>query len=163
MWSVRLVMVHNSWSWHAMAGSKATPAPGLPSDLSRDGEAVTRGTERNQHRHIREHTFMHEWKRTKGWSIIALALLLVMSCTSMAVAGTAGEFIDDAVTTTRVKSTFAADGIVSALDISVETNEGVVNLEGIVGTQQERQRAIELASQIDGVKKVDARNLRVKR
>jgi len=55
-----------------------------------------------------------------------------------------------------------ADPTVSALDIKVETSQGVVNLTGIVSSEQERQRAIRLAQDVEGVKRVEASNLFVK-
>jgi hyperosmotically inducible protein len=71
--------------------------------------------------------------------------------------------IDDSLITTKVKSSFVADSAVSALDISVETNQGVVSLTGLVNSETERQRAVQIAQETSGVKKVDAKNLIVKR
>jgi osmotically-inducible protein OsmY len=95
--------------------------------------------------------------------IIAMAVLLMLSCTSIGIAGSTGEYIDDSVITTKVKSSFVADSTVSALDISVDTSQGVVNLTGIVNNEQERLRAIQIAQETNGVKEVNARNLFVKR
>jgi osmotically-inducible protein OsmY len=95
-----------------------------------------------------------------------MAILLMMSLIPIGCASTGqrtGEVIDDSVITTKVKSSFVADSTVSALDIAVDTSEGVVNLKGIVDTSQQRQRAIEIAQATAGVKAVDARNLVVKR
>jgi hyperosmotically inducible protein len=101
------------------------------------------------------------WNKVLG--VMAMAVLLMLSFTSIGMAGSTGDFVDDSVITTKVKSSFVADSTVSALDISVETTQGVVNLTGIVNNEQERQRAIQIAQETDGVKKVDARNLFVKR
>jgi osmotically-inducible protein OsmY len=101
------------------------------------------------------------WNKVLG--VMAMAVLLMLSFTSIGMAGSTGDFVDDSVITTKVKSSFVADSTVSALDISVETTQGVVNLTGIVNNEQERQRAIQIAQETDGVKKVDARNLLVKR
>jgi osmotically-inducible protein OsmY len=101
------------------------------------------------------------WNKILG--VLAMAVLLMLSFTSIGMAGSTGDFVDDSVITTKVKSSFVADSTVSALDISVETTQGVVNLTGIVNNEQERQRAIQIAQETDGVKKVDARNLLVKR
>jgi osmotically-inducible protein OsmY len=94
--------------------------------------------------------------------VMAIAVLLMLSCTSIGIAGSTGDFIDDSVITTKVKSSFVADSTVSALDISVDTSQGVVNLTGIVNNEQERQRAIQIAKETNGVKQVNARNLFVK-
>jgi osmotically-inducible protein OsmY len=112
---------------------------------------------------MKEHTSMQRLRLNKILGVIAMAVLLMLSFTSIGMAGSTGDFVDDSVITTKVKSSFVADSTVSALDISVETTQGVVNLTGIVNNEQERQRAIQIAQETDGVKKVDARNLFVKR
>jgi hyperosmotically inducible protein len=112
---------------------------------------------------MKEHTLMRRLRLNKVLGVMAMAVLLIMSSTSIGIAGSAGEFVDDSVITTKVKSSFVADSAVSALDISVETSQGVVNLTGIVNNEQERQRAIQIAQETNGVKQVNARNLFVKR
>jgi osmotically-inducible protein OsmY len=112
---------------------------------------------------MRGHTLMQRLRWNKVLGVMAMAVLLMLSFTSIGMAGSTGDFVDDSVITTKVKSSFVADSTVSALDISVETTQGVVNLTGIVNNEQERQRAIQIAQETDGVKKVDARNLLVKR
>jgi len=112
---------------------------------------------------MRGHTLMQRLRWNKILGVLAMAVLLMLSFTSIGMAGSTGDFVDDSVITTKVKSSFVADSTVSALDISVETTQGVVNLTGIVNNEQERQRAIQIAQETDGVKKVDARNLLVKR
>jgi osmotically-inducible protein OsmY len=74
-----------------------------------------------------------------------------------------GEVIDDALITTKVKASLAADPQVSALAIDVDTANGIVTLTGVVGSEQDRQRAIQLARGIEGVKQVDAQNLHLRR
>lgn len=65
----------------------------------------------------------------------------------------ATRFIDDAALTTRVKTALLTDSSVSALDIKVTTEGGVVYLSGIA-SETEQQRARELALAIVGVKDV---------
>jgi hypothetical protein len=74
-----------------------------------------------------------------------------------------GQAIDDTLITTKVKASFAADPQVSALAITVETENGVVTLSGVVENEAERQRAIQLAQGMEGVTRVDANKLLVKR
>ena len=69
----------------------------------------------------------------------------------------------DTALTTKVKSSLLADSVVGGLAIDVDTNEGVVSLNGITTTDQERQRAIQVAQHVEGVRRVDARNLTVRR
>jgi osmotically-inducible protein OsmY len=58
---------------------------------------------------------------------------------------TAGESIDDSVITSRVKSRFAKDAAVRAMDIHVETEKGIITLSGKVGSKAEKNKAAEIA------------------
>jgi hyperosmotically inducible protein len=106
---------------------------------------------------------MQQLRLKKMLGVMAMAALLVLSHTAIGTAGSTGDYIDDSVITTKVKSSFVADSTVSALDISVDTSQGIVNLTGIVNTEQERQRAIQIAQETNGVKQVNAKNLFVKK
>jgi hyperosmotically inducible protein len=66
-----------------------------------------------------------------------------------------GAYLDDSAITAKVKSAFMADREVSALNIKVETNNGVVQLSGFAGSKQEVERAVELTRNIQGVKSVE--------
>lgn len=115
---------------------------------------------------MKEHIHMRQWRSGQGWVVIAMAVLLLVSSTSIVLAGPAGnvgDAVDDSLITTKVKSSFVADSAVSSLDISVETIKGVVNLTGLVNSEAERQRVVQIARETSGVKQVDARNLIVKR
>jgi osmotically-inducible protein OsmY len=76
------------------------------------------------------------------------------------VADRAGAVLTDAAVTTAVKAKFVADPTVSALKIDVDTRDGVVTLNGRVAGKAEADRAMTLARQSDGVKRVVS-NLRV--
>lgn len=65
-----------------------------------------------------------------------------------------GQYIDDATVTTRVKSRFAQDDRVSAMNIGVETTNGVVQLSGFAGSEAEKERAAEIAGQVPDVRSV---------
>ena len=65
-----------------------------------------------------------------------------------------GEYIDDALITTKVKSAFVEDRTVTALDIKVETCNSQPVLSGFANTPQEIDRAIQLARQVKGVEPV---------
>jgi len=60
----------------------------------------------------------------------------------------------DASITAEVKSTFIADSIVKARKIDVDTVRGVVTLTGVVETEAEVDRAIQLTRNTEGVKEV---------
>lgn len=72
----------------------------------------------------------------------------------------AGEAVSDTWITSKVKSTFLADGDLSGMDIKVETNKGVVSLSGVVATDAERDLAIAKAKEIKGVTAVSADGLK---
>ena len=72
----------------------------------------------------------------------------------------AEEAVSDTWITSKVKSAFVAEKSLSALDIKVETNKGVVALSGVVSSDAERDLAIAKAKEIKGVKAVSADGLK---
>jgi osmotically-inducible protein OsmY len=94
--------------------------------------------------------------------IMLVAVGLLSGCAATPEQRSTGEVIDDAAITTKVKTGLLGDPIVSAFAINVETARGVVSLTGIVNSAAERARAIQVAQDIGGVRRVDARNLFVK-
>ena len=62
--------------------------------------------------------------------------------------------IDDATITTKVKAKFVEDPIVKAMDIKVDTYQGVVQLSGFANSQAEAEKAAVLARNTHGVKSV---------
>lgn len=65
---------------------------------------------------------------------------------------TAGQYIDDATLTTKVKTALLSDGITSLFTISVSSAHGVVTLSGTVDKPETIDRAIRLAMAVPGVK-----------
>ena len=63
--------------------------------------------------------------------------------------------------TTKVKAELLTTGNVPGMEIKVETVNGVVMLSGMVNSAAEKDRAVTVAGGIQGVKQVDASNLRV--
>jgi hyperosmotically inducible periplasmic protein len=76
-----------------------------------------------------------------------------------AVAG-AQEAISDAWITTQVESELLADSVSQAFDVSVETQDGVVMLEGTLPNQSDVDHVIALARSVDGVRRVEGSALR---
>jgi hypothetical protein len=62
--------------------------------------------------------------------------------------------------TAKIKSKMALDDLVKARNIDVDTNGSIVTLTGVVGSKAERQRAMQLAKETEGVTSV-IDNLRV--
>jgi osmotically-inducible protein OsmY len=67
---------------------------------------------------------------------------------------TAGESVDDAVVTAKVKAKLVDDEVTKAYQINVETFKGTVQLSGSVDSAEARSRATELARDVGGVKDV---------
>jgi osmotically-inducible protein OsmY len=73
----------------------------------------------------------------------------------------AGDYIDDAVITTKVKAAILKEPTLKSYEVNVETYKGVVQLSGFVGTEAEVIKAAGLASSVKGVVSVK-NDLRVK-
>lgn len=65
-----------------------------------------------------------------------------------------GEFVDDAVITTKVKAALVEDPLTKALEIKVKTFKGEVQLSGFVSSRAAADRAVELARGVKGVTSV---------
>ena len=66
----------------------------------------------------------------------------------------AGEKITDGWITTKVKWFYVGDDLLKGSDIDVDTKDSVVTLKGTVKTAAGRARAVALASDTEGVKRV---------
>lgn len=66
----------------------------------------------------------------------------------------AGEWIDDATITTRVKAKVAADPTLNPFNVQVTTEKGIVYLNGRVADLAAKNRAEEVARTVGGVKSV---------
>lgn len=73
-----------------------------------------------------------------------------------------GTQIDDAKITTKIKLKFLEDKEIKAFSIDVDTVNGVVTLTGMVETEEQRRRAVEIAKSVTGVKAV-VNNIQVKK
>ena len=83
--------------------------------------------------------------------ILAITLATLLGCASTPKQEGTGEYIDDSVITTKVKAAvFNEPGLKSA-EIKVETYKGVVQLSGFVSTQEDINRATEVARGVKGV------------
>src|SRR5512137_1504803 len=63
--------------------------------------------------------------------------------------------VDDATLTAKVKTALMTDSKAPAMNVNVETRNGVVQLNGYVGTDAERKAAEQRARKVEGVKKVE--------
>lgn len=97
----------------------------------------------------------------KPYAHIARSLLLVVllggavaACTSTPQKESAGEYIDSAAITSRVKAELVNDPVTNAGQISVETFKDAVQLSGFVDNQLSRSRAEQIARNVPGVRSV---------
>jgi hyperosmotically inducible protein len=103
----------------------------------------------------------------KKRNIVINCLVLLMLITTFAACATTskhestGEYIDDSVITTKVKSLLANDDFFKSFQISVETYQGIVQLSGFVDSQKAVDKAGEIVRSVQGVKSIK-NNLRVK-
>ncbi|MDD5209127.1 MAG: BON domain-containing protein [Elusimicrobiales bacterium] len=74
------------------------------------------------------------------------------ACATTGTPETAGEFIDDSVITTRVKSKLADDNFFKSFQIGVETRQGTVQLSGFVNSREAADKAGKLAEGVKGVR-----------
>jgi osmotically-inducible protein OsmY len=93
--------------------------------------------------------------------LLGLVLALLGACSPGPHRQGTGEYLDDALISSRVKAAFAADPEVKATEVKVDTYKGTVQLSGFVETDEARTRALQLARDVEGVKKVkDAMEVR---
>ena len=88
--------------------------------------------------------------------VIHFLVLLMLIATFAACAATrthesSGEFVDDSVITTKVKSLLAADDFLKSFEISVESFKGTVQLSGFVNSQKAVDKAVEIVNSVKGV------------
>ena len=86
---------------------------------------------------------------------VVMAAVFAVVLAGCAGAGTkTGQFVDDATITSKVKTAFATDKTVSAMQVNVDTNQGNVRLSGFVDSEAEKRRAEEIARSVNGVRSV---------
>jgi len=90
----------------------------------------------------------------KKWFVGMMFFLTLVGCQAMT-GKTAGQNVDDAALTASVKSTLVADKAANLTRIDVDTNNGVVSLNGIVDSAQQKARAEELARRVNGVRGIN--------
>ncbi|MFD2365896.1 BON domain-containing protein [Pseudoduganella sp. GCM10020061] len=98
---------------------------------------------------------------------IAQRLSALMVVASLALSGcamqnkSAGEVVDDAVLTAKVKASLYNDPNVKGSEIQVETYKGEVQLSGFVADPSDAQKAVQIARGVQGVSSVK-NDIRVK-
>jgi hyperosmotically inducible periplasmic protein len=98
--------------------------------------------------------------RKTGSVLAVLAVMILLAACQSTTGRTLGENIDDAGITAAVKAKLAGEKISTVTRIDVETNQGVVALNGTVQTEAMKARAEQIARQVKGVREV-VNNLRI--
>jgi osmotically-inducible protein OsmY len=83
-----------------------------------------------------------------------LILMATIGCASTRTQEGTGEYIDDSVITTKVKTAILGEPGLKVSEINVETFKGVVQLSGFVNSREDITSAVKLASAVNGVKSV---------
>jgi osmotically-inducible protein OsmY len=79
---------------------------------------------------------------------------LLLAGTAYAQKETPGQYLDDSVITTKVKTAIFNEPSLKSLQIEVETYKGVVQLSGFVDSKASVKKAGEVAGKVEGVKSV---------
>ena len=95
----------------------------------------------------------------KSHIVIRFLVVLMMIAAFVACASTpkqegTGDYIDDSVITTKIKSQLANDEFLKSFQISVETRKGIVQLSGFVDSQNAKDKAGQIARGVGGVTSV---------
>ena len=86
--------------------------------------------------------------------VLLMLIATIAACAATRTQESAGEFVDDSVITTKVKSLLAADDFLKSFDIGVESFKGNVQLSGFVNTQKAIDKAVEIVKSVKGVKSI---------
>ncbi len=97
---------------------------------------------------------MKSMTKRLGVLFFATLMMALAGCASTATQESAGEYVSDAVVTTRVKAAIVNDPVLKATEINVETYKGTVQLSGFVKDASSIPKATEVARAVTGVKSV---------
>jgi tRNA 2-selenouridine synthase SelU len=98
-------------------------------------------------------------RRTPALSVVLCLLCAVMvtGCPDDRMSRSMPEAIDDSLLANNVTLAFSNDKQVHGRQIAVEASQGVIQLDGVVASTTEAQRAVQIAQQVKGVKAVRSR------
>jgi osmotically-inducible protein OsmY len=84
-----------------------------------------------------------------------------LGCASTSKTEGTGEYVDDTVITTKVKTAIFNEPTLKSAEINVETFKGTVQLSGFVASKDAENKAVAVAKTVGGVKSVK-NDMRVK-
>ncbi|MCX4186231.1 BON domain-containing protein [Methylophaga sp. OBS4] len=86
--------------------------------------------------------------------LVTILFVSLLGCGSTPTQESTGEYVDDTVITTKVKTAIFNEPSLKASEINVETFKGVVQLSGFVSSQANIDTAVEIARNVEGVRAV---------
>ena len=86
--------------------------------------------------------------------VLLMLIAIFAACASTRTRESTGEYVDDSVITTKVKSLLAADDFLKSFEISVESFKGTVQLSGFVNSQKAVDKAVEIVRSVKGVESI---------
>lgn len=87
--------------------------------------------------------------------VVALAATMaIAACNSTRTSESAGEYVDNTVITSKVKTALLNDAGLKSFDIGVESYKDVVQLSGFVNNEQVKTHAGAVAAGVSGVRSV---------
>ena len=89
-----------------------------------------------------------------GYFVLLVLIATFSACGSTSKQTSPGEYVDDSVITTKVKSLLAEDDFLKSFQIGVETRKGIVQLSGFVNSKQAVDKAGQIARSVKGVTSV---------
>lgn len=88
-------------------------------------------------------------------AVLLASTLGLAACASTTTKESTGEYLDDSVITTKVKSDLLADKDIHSGNITVTTYKSVVQLSGFVNSPDQVLKAGQVASKVAGVVRVE--------
>jgi hyperosmotically inducible protein len=85
---------------------------------------------------------------------LAATMVTVVGCASTPTTEGTGEYVDDTVITTKVKSAIFNEPTLKSAEINVETFKGAVQLSGFVNSKADIDKAVVVARSVNGVTSV---------
>lgn len=92
---------------------------------------------------------------------LAFTLVSFVGCAATSKQESTGQYMDDSVITTKVKTAIFNEPDLKSAEINVETFKGVVQLSGFVSSPAAINKAVEVTRNVAGVKSVK-NDMRVK-
>jgi osmotically-inducible protein OsmY len=97
---------------------------------------------------------MRKSTQLKHFLVVCALAASLAACAAMSGRETAGEYVDDATITTKVKAAIFDEPSLKSMQVSVETFQDVVQLSGFVDSPRTKAKAGELARGVHGVRSV---------